>query len=260
MSNSKPVVTPTNPQFKLSIDQCPSTDVERTYMNSIPYANIVGSLMYAMVCTRPDIAYAVSLVSRYMANPGKAHWQALKWILRYINGSLNRVLIYGGALGEDSKAAVEGYVDSDYAGCMDSRKSISGYVFTMFGTAISWKATLQKVVALSTTEAEYIALTEAVKEALWLEGFAKELKLQGQGITVKCDSQSAIHLSKNSAYHERTKHIDVRLHFVRGVIERGEVQVLKVSTDHNAADMITKTLPSCKFFHCMQLIKLHEES
>ena len=91
----------------------------------------------------------------------------------------------------------------------------------MFGTAISWKATLQKVVALSKTEVEYIALTEAVKEALWLEGFAKELKLQGRSITVKCDSQSAIHLSKNSAYHERTKHIDVRLHFVRGVIERG---------------------------------------
>src|SRR3954470_8650913 len=139
---------------------------------------------------------------------------------------------------------------------MDSRKSISGYVFTMFGTAISWKATLQKVVALSTTEAEYIALTEA----LWLEGFAKELKLQGRSITVKCDNQSAIHLLKNSAYHERTKHIDVRLHFFRGVIERGEVQVLKVSTEDNAADMITKTLPSCKFFHCMQLIKLHEES
>src|SRR4051812_15054759 len=142
---------------------------------------------------------------------------------------------------------------------MDSRKSISGYVFTMFGTSISWKSTLQKVVALSTTEAEYIAFTEAMKEALWLEGFAKQLKLQGRGITVKCDSQSAIHLSKNSAYHERTKHIDVMLHFVR-VIERGKVQVLKVSTEDNAADMITKTLSSCKFFNCMQLLKLHEES
>ena len=99
MSNLKPVVTPTNPQFELSIDQCPSTEVERAYMNSILYANIVGSLMYVMICTRPDIAYAVSLISRYMSNPGKAHWQALKWIIRYINGSLNRVLIYGGALG-----------------------------------------------------------------------------------------------------------------------------------------------------------------
>ena len=112
-------------------------------MNSIPYANIVGSLMYVMVCTIPDIAYVVSLLSRYMENPGKAHWQALKWILRYINGSLNRVLIYGGALDEDSKAVIEGYIDSDYAGCMDSRKYISGHVFTMFDTTISRKAILQ---------------------------------------------------------------------------------------------------------------------
>src|SRR4051812_1735784 len=130
----------------------------------------------------------------------------------------------------------------------------------MFGTTISWRATLHKVADLSPTEVEYIALTEAVKKALWPEGFAKELKLQGLGITVKCDSQSSIHLSKNSPYLKRTKHIDARLHFIRGVIERGEVQVLRVSTDHNAADMITKTLSSCKFFHCMQLIKMHEES
>ena len=99
-----------------------------------------------------------------------------------------------------------------------------------------------------------------MKKALWLEGFAKELKIQGEVIIVKCDSQSAIHLSKNSSYYEWTKHVDVWLHFVRGVIERGEVQVLKVSTYHNVADMITKTLSSCKFFHCMQLIKLYEES
>src|SRR3954469_9195761 len=138
--------------------------------------------MYVMVCTRPDIAYEVNLVSRYMVNPGKAHWQALKCFLKYVNGSLNIVLIYGGALGEDSKAVIEGYVDSNYAGCMDSRKYISEYFFTMFDTLISWKATLQKVVVLLTTEAEYISLTEAMKEALWLEGFTKELKLQGRGI------------------------------------------------------------------------------
>ena len=130
----------------------------------------------------------------------------------------------------------------------------------MFGISISWKATLQKVVAISTTEAEYISLTEVVKEELWLEGFSKELKLQGRVITVKCDSQNAIHMSNNSSYHEITKHLNVRLHFVRGVIERREVQVLKVSTDHNVVDMITRTLPSCKFFYCMKLIKLHEES
>src|ERR1051325_6837590 len=134
---------------------------------------------------------------------------------------------------------------------MDSRKSISGYVFTLFGTTISSKETLQKVVALSTTEAKYIALIEAMKEALWFEGFAKELKIRGEVITIKRDSQSAIHLSKNSSFHEQTKHIDVRLHFVRGIIERGEVQVLKVSKNHNVAYIITKTFPSCKFSHCM---------
>ena len=145
ISNSKPVLTPTNPQYKLSTTQSPSTEVERAYMNIIPYASIVGSLMYVMVCTRLDIAYGVSLVSRYMASPGKAHWQALKWILRYINGSLSRVLIYDGACGDDSKFKIKGFVDSDYAGCMDSRKSISGFVFTMFGTTISWKVILQKL-------------------------------------------------------------------------------------------------------------------
>lgn len=124
-------------------------------------------------------------------------------------------MIYGGAYGDDSKVKIKRFVDFDYTGCMDSRKFISRYVFTMFGTSISCKATLQKVFAL--------LLTEVVKEALWLKGFAKKLKLQGQTITFKCDSQSAIHLSKNLAYHERTKFIDLRVHFVREIIEHGEV-------------------------------------
>ena len=117
-------------------------------MESIPYANVVGSLMYAMVCTRPDIAHAVSLVSRFMVNPGKGHWQALKWILRYIRGSFGIVLVYVGARNSRITTAIEGFVDSDYADCVDSRKSLTGFVFTVFGTAISWKASLQKVVAL----------------------------------------------------------------------------------------------------------------
>jgi len=198
----------------------------------------------------------VSLVSRFMANPGKAHWQALKWILRYIRGSLGRVLVYGGARNSRRTIAIEGFVDSDYVGCLDSRKSLTGFVFTSLGTAISWKASLQKVVVLSITEAEYTALTEAVKESLWLEGIAKELKIQNEVITIHCDSQSAIDLSKNSVHHERTKHIDIKLHFVREVIGQGSVIVKKISTDHNPSDMITKVLPNSKFFHCLNLIQL----
>jgi len=190
-------------------------------MEGIPHANVVGSLMYAMVCTRPNIAHAVSLVSRFMANPGKSHWQALKWMLRYIIGSLGRVLVYGGARNSRRTAAIEAFVDSDYAGCLDSRKSLTGFVFTAFGTAISWKASLQKVSALSTSEAEYIALTEAVKESLWLEGIEKELKIPNEVITVHYDSQSAIDSSRNFVHDERIKHIDIKLHFVREVIGQG---------------------------------------
>ena len=215
--------------------------------------------MYAMVCTRPDIAHAVSLVSRFMANPGKAHWQALKWILRYIKGSLGRVLVYGGVRNSRRTTAIEGFVDSDYAGCLDSRKSLTGFVFTAFGTAISWKASLQKVVALSTTEVEYIALTKAMKESMWLEGIAKELKIQDEVITVHCDNQSAIDLSKNFVHHERTKHIDIKLHFVREVIGQGSVIVKKISTDYNPSDMIINALPRSKFFHCLNLIQLKDD-
>lgn len=170
--------------------------------------------MYDMVCRRPNIAYEMSLISMYMANPG-AYWQAFKWILIYIKGSLSRVLVYGGAI-SDGEAKFKGFIDSDYARCIGTRKLLSRYVFTMFGTTISWKVSLQMVFSLSTVEAEYISLTKDVNEALWLEEFVEELKLKVQAITIKHDSQNAIHLSKNSAYHERAKHIDVRPHFIRG--------------------------------------------
>jgi len=114
-------------------------------------------------------------------------------------------------------------------------------------------------VALSTTEAEYIALTEAVKESLWLEGIAKELKIQNEVITVHCDNQSAIDLSRNCVHHERTKHIDIKLHFVREVIGQGSVIVKRISTDHNPSYMITKALRSSKFFHCLNLIQLKDD-
>lgn len=142
MSNSNLIVKPTNPQFKLSTTLSPSTEVEKTYMNSISYASIVGSFMYVMVCTRLNIAYRVSLVRRYMVILWKVHSQALKWNLRYINGSLSIVMIYGGAYGDDSKVKIEGFVDSDYSSCIDSINFIFGYMFTMFGTIISWKETL----------------------------------------------------------------------------------------------------------------------
>ncbi|GJZ53952.1 RNA-directed DNA polymerase, eukaryota [Tanacetum coccineum] len=163
-------------------------------------STLQGSLMYLMVCTRPDIAYAVSIMSRYLANPG---------------------LVYGRDQGKH--VDVDGFVDADYAKDPNKGKSITGYVFMVHGCVVSWKATLQHVVALSTTEAEYMALTEAVKESIWLKGLLIELGVNLRSMIVNCDNQSAVHLSRNAMFHERTKHINVRCHFIREIVESKEI-------------------------------------
>ncbi|KAF2322037.1 hypothetical protein GH714_005933 [Hevea brasiliensis] len=166
MDNAKPVTVPFAAHFKLSADMSPKTYEEMEHMSSVPYSSAVGSIMYAMVCTRPDISHAVSVMSRYMACPGKEHWQVVKWILRYLKSTTDVGLTFDRAKMSDS---VIGYVDSDFAGDLDKRKSLTSYLFTLSGSAINWKATLQTTVALSTTEAECIALAEVVKEVLWLQ-------------------------------------------------------------------------------------------
>ena len=213
--------------------------------------------MYGMVCSRPDLSYAISVVSRFMGNSGQVHWQALKWVLRYLNGTLKGGLKYTRT--DPGRDALEGYVDADYAGNVDIRKSLSGFVFTLFGTAVTWKANQQSVVALSTTQAEYIALVEGVKEAIWLKGMIGEMGISQGCVKIHCDSQSAIHLANHQVYHERTKHIDIRLHFVRDMIETKEIMVEKIATEENPADMFTKSLPRVKFKHCLDLINFVEE-
>ena len=251
---SKPVSTPLAPHFKLSASSSPRNEAEREYMSKVPYANAVGSLMYAMVCTRLDISQEVGVGSRYMHDPGKEHWQAVKWILRYILKTEDVGLIF-----EQDKLGgqyVVGYCDSDYAGDLDKRRSTTGYVFTLAKAPVSWKSTLQSTVALSTTEAEYMAVTEAVKEAIWLQGLLGDLGIEQKHVKVHCDSQSAIHLAKNQVYHARTKHIDVRYHFVREILEEGGVIIQKIQTTENPADMMTKVVTAVKFQHCLDLINI----
>ena len=207
MSNFKPVSTPLASHFKLSSQQCPTSEKEKAEMKKIPYASAVGSLMYAMVCTRPDIAHAVGVVSRFLSNPGKEHWQAVKWILRYLNGTSRVCLCFG-----SGQPVLDGYTDADMAGDLDSRKSTSGYMMTFAGGAVSWQSRLQKCVALSTTEAEYIAVVEASKELLWMKKFLQELGINQEKFVLFCDSQSAIHLSKNPTFYSRSKHKEVRYH------------------------------------------------
>ncbi|KAG8489132.1 hypothetical protein CXB51_017197 [Gossypium anomalum] len=168
--SAKPVSTPLAAHFRLSSALSPQSDNEIEYMSHVPYSSVVGSLMYAMVCSRPDLSYAVSAVSRYMANPGKEHWKTVQWILRYLWGTTDVCLQFG-----RTEDGVIGYVDADFTRDLDRRRSLTGYVFTIGGCAIGWKATLQTTVALSTTEAVYMAITENCKEAIWLKGLFSEL-------------------------------------------------------------------------------------
>ncbi|XP_057541678.1 secreted RxLR effector protein 161-like [Amaranthus tricolor] len=214
-------------------------------MSRVPYASAVGSLMYAMVCTRSDLAHAVSVVSRFMSQPGKEHWQAVKRIFRYLKGTSDVGLIYGG----DIQCLVTGYPDSDYAGDVGSRRSMTGYVFTLGGSVVSWKTTLQPTVTLSTTEAKYMALTKAAKEGIWLKGLVSDLGLYHNQAIVYCDSLSAICLAKDQVHHERTKHIDVRYHFLSN---EKRIEVNKVGT----IDMFTKSVPHSKFQHCLDLLNV----
>uniref|UniRef100_A0A2N9G262 CCHC-type domain-containing protein n=1 Tax=Fagus sylvatica TaxID=28930 RepID=A0A2N9G262_FAGSY len=210
MLDAKPVSTPLANHFRLSGSQCPKNEEEIENMSKVPYASAVGCLMYAMVCTRPDLAHAVSTVS------------------------------------SQGLSSIVGYVDADYAGEVDDRRSTTGYVFTLSGGPICWKSTLQSIVAMSTTEAEYMAVAEAAKEALWLKGLVKELGLNQGGVQMHCDSQSAIYLAKNQVYHARTKHIDVRFHKIRELIVTGDIVLEKVHTSENAADMLTKPVTTAK--------------
>ncbi|KAG8473150.1 hypothetical protein CXB51_035082 [Gossypium anomalum] len=247
--SAKPVSTSLAAHFRLLSALSLQSDDEIEYMSHVSYSSAVGSLMYAIVCSCLDLSYAVSIVSRYMANLGKEHWKVVQWILRYLRGTIDVCLQFGRT--EDE---VIWYVDADFAGDLDRRRSLTGYVSTIGGCAISWKATLQTTVALSTTEAEYMTITEACKEAIWLKGLFSELNEDLQTSTVFCDSQSAIFLTKDQMFHERTKHIDVRYHFVRDIITRGDIVVSKISTHKNPADMMTKSLPITKFEHCLNLV------
>ncbi|KAL5761263.1 hypothetical protein ACOSQ2_020101 [Xanthoceras sorbifolium] len=251
MQDAKPVSTPLGIHFRLSKEQSPKTEEERTHMAKVPYASAIGSLMYAMVCTRPDIAQAVGAVSRYMNNPGKIHWEAVKWILRYLRGTTNKTLCFKGG-----DTTLTGYVDADLAGNVDIRKSTTGYVYTLGGTAVSWVSQLQKILALSTTEAEYVAVTEASKEMVWLQSFLEALGKKQEDNVLYCDSQSAIHLAKNPSFHSRTKHIQLRYHFIRSLLEDGILKLQKISGAQNPADMLTKTVTTDKLKLCSASVGL----
>ena len=188
MDNVKPTLTPLRTTIRISHKDSPSIELERKLNGKIPYASTIGSIMYAMVATRPDLAYVVGVVSRYMSNPRRKHWEAVTHILRCLRGTKDAWLPFG----SNNLTEVKGYTDSDYAENVDNQKSTSGYVFTYGGGALSWRSKLQECTSLNTTKAEYIAASNAMKEAIWLHwllvDFSTKRQLNHLVPTIYCKS------------------------------------------------------------------------
>ena len=239
MENSYGVSTPLDPDVVLSKSMSPTSEEEKQRMKSIPYLAGVGSLMYASLATRPDITFATNRLSQFNSNPGQAHWTALLRVLRYLKHTRNYVLVLGG----QEKITLEGYTDSDYAGCVDTRRSTSGYAFTLGCGSISWSSKRQAIVTTSSCEAEYVASCNAAKEAMWLCRLLEFLGHKQTTPKIHSDNTASITLTKDPAFHARSKHIDVQYHYTRERVENKELSFHYLPTSEMAADIFTKALP-----------------
>lgn len=240
-ANSKRV--PLSPAVKLSREGSDKLDTAL-----FGYGELIGSLLYLSVCTRPDITFAVGALARYMSDPREMHWEAAKGVLRYLCGTAKHGLVFGG------KSALVGWCDADYAGDVDTRRSTTGYVFVLNGGAISWASKLQPTVAVSTAEAEYMAAAAAVKEALWLRKLLADLQMPVGTVQMHCDNQAALSLLKHPIASARSKHIDVLHHFARERVARGEVKFEYCQSSDMLADCLTKALPDVSFMFCRDTI------
>ena len=214
-------------------------------MNVIPYASAIGSIMYAMLCTRPDVAYPLSVASRYQSNPGEAHWVAAKNILKYFRRTKDKFLVYGG----EEELVVNGYTDASFQTDKDDFISQSRFVFCLHGGAVSWKSSEQETMANSTMEAKYIAASEAAKEAVWIRKFVSELGVvpsASNPMDLYCDNSGAIAQANEPRSHQKSKHILRHYHLIREIIDRGDVNICKVHMDLNIADSLTKPLSQQK--------------
>jgi hypothetical protein len=242
MADANPVDTPGVAGQILSTADCPAPgSLEQQEMSTKPFRSLVGSLMYAYVATRPDIGAMLVKVAAFCNNPGVSHWVAAKRVLRYLKGSKQQPICYHGRLYKGQKIQITAFCDSDWAQDKDDRRSTSGYVLILAGGPIVWQSRKQPTVSHSATEAEFVALTEATKDVLWLTYFLTELGIEYDTPVIYTDSQSAMEWSKNASHHQRTKHIALKYFFIRDVVNSKTIRIAYVSTKDNVADVLTKS-------------------
>lgn len=225
-----------------SVDES-TCNATNSNVTKFPFQELIGSLMYLCVTTRPDISFAVSYLSKYNSCYTEFHWNQAKRIVRYLKGTKHMALVFKKS---NVSPTLEGYSDADWASDAD-RKSYTGYVFKYGGNSISWGSYKQSCISLSSTEAEYISLSEACREAVFLQALLKELLvISSCKIVMYCDNQSAMQLAVNKVHHKRSKHIEIRYHYVRDMVDRFNVELLYIPTEAMIADVFTKPLGSIK--------------
>ena len=223
--------------------QCPKNEYELNQMRSVPYASAVGSLQYAQVCTRPDLAFVTGLLGRFQSNPGVEHWKLVKKVLRYLQGTKSLMLTYK----RSDSLQIVGYSDSDYAG--DNRKSTSGYVFTLANGAISWKSKLQTVTTSSTMYAEFVACFEASGQVNWLKKFIPGLRVVdniSKPLQLYCDNNPAVEYAHNNRSSGAAKHIDIKYYVLKDKIRDHVIMLEHISTERCLRIRLPKAYnPAC---------------
>ena len=223
----------------LDNNMSPKTSSERQDMKNKPYRSILGSIMWGQLATRPDLSFSVSLLARFQADPGVEHWSALLHVVGYIKNTLD----YGLTYSRDFDISPTAFVDADYGGCRDTRRSTSGYIFMMAGGPVAWSSKRQATVALSTVEAEYVAMSRCAQQMAWMHSWLDEVEIDySRPGLIKGDNRGAIALTKNTKDHGKVKHIDIRHHYIRDLLQTGVLAIEHVPSADNLADLFTKSL------------------
>ena len=250
MEGCKPVSTPLEFGCRLDSSSVPTTAAGKVEMVDVPYRSAIGSLMYLATCTRPDISAAVSELSKFSQNPGVPHWEGVKRVLRYVSGTVGEGLLYK----RGAQVEVMGYSDSGHAGEKETSRGRTGYVFLSAGAAISWRSSMMKVVTHSSCESEYVGLSESSNEAVYLQQLQEELGIGKPSVLLLGDNESSLKLAENPVFHQKSKHILIKYHSIRERVEEGKIELCKVDTGLNAADMMTKNVGVAVLKMCKGLV------